>query len=105
MRRDFEQTRLEFEEVVQVMNEQKNNLANERQTSEGAVKKEKELKERNNLLADEVEKLQTKLKIAEDDHSRALDSVKTDFNIRISELEQKNQKYFIGENIFLTLPL
>jgi len=92
LRRDFEQTRLEFEEVVQVMNEQKNNLANERQTSEGAVKKEKELKERNNLLADEVEKLQTKLKIAEDDHARAADSLKADYNIRISELEQKAQK-------------
>ena len=92
MRRDFEQTRLEFEEVVQVMNEQKNNLANERQTSEGAVKKEKELKERNNLLADEVEKLQTKLRIAEDDHARAVDSLKADFNIRIAEAERDTQK-------------
>ena len=74
------------------MNEQKNNLANERQTSDGAVKKEKELKERNNALADELQKLQTKLRVSEDDHARTIESLKSDFSIKQSKLEQRVQK-------------
>ena len=92
MRRDFEQTKLEFEEIVQVMNDLKNQLANERQTTEAAVKREKDLRERNNKLADELEKLQGKIRKHEDEHAQLIESIKTDHTAKISKQEGKVQK-------------
>lgn len=92
VRRDFEQTKLEFEEVVQVMNDLKNQLANERQTTESALKKERELKDRNNSLAGELEKLQSKLRKTEEDYTHAIESMKVDQNAKQTKLEHKVQK-------------
>jgi len=91
-RKDLEQTRLEFEETVQVLSEQKNNLANERQTTEVAIKREREFKERNNALADELEKLQAKMRNLEDEHIRSLENLKFEHSGLEAKLEQKLQK-------------
>jgi len=92
IRKDLEQTRLEFEETVQVMNEQKNNLANERQTTEMAMKREKELKDRNNALAEELQKLQTKIKNLDNDHAREIETLKLNYTEQEAKLEHKVQK-------------
>ena len=74
------------------MNDLKNQLANERQTAESAVKKEKDLRERNNALANELDRANNNLRQNEDSHFQVIDGVKMDYDIKVNKLEQKNKK-------------
>lgn len=78
------------------MNEQKNNLANERQTTEITMKREKEFKDRNNALAEELQKLQAKMRTLNDDHEREIESLKLNHAEQETKTEQKLLKWFIN---------
>ena len=69
-RRDLDQVKMELEETVQNLADMKNTLANERQTTDNLIKREKDYKERNDRLATELEKLQLRLQNIDAQHAR-----------------------------------
>jgi Uncharacterized conserved protein len=92
LRRELDQARYEIEELIQTTNDLKNQLANERQNAELSTRREKDIKERNDRLATELEKAQIRLQNIEAQHARSLENTKNDFQARIAKYEQMIEK-------------
>jgi hypothetical protein len=92
LKRELDQARYEFEELIQTTNELKNQLANERQTADLSSRRERDVKERNDRLATEFEKAQIKLQNIENQHARSMENLKNDFQARHAKYEQMIEK-------------